>query len=76
MILGVLNSNGMKIYTRLTSQEVWSGYWNIIFTVKGLHANFGEVGAEIAILCGSFGLAFRSKFGGEWSVWNEVSLKQ
>ena len=69
-VLGVILGNNMKLYTRVASQEVWAGYWNVVFSILGNFSEFGDCGFELACqLGGGAHLAFRGKNYGTWTEW-------
>lgn len=68
-LLGVPLGNNMKLYTRVTSQEIWTGYWNAVFSILGNYGEFGDCGFELACQLGEAKLAFRKQQRGVWSEW-------
>ena len=63
----------MKLYTRVTSQEIWTGYWNVVFSILGNYGEFGECGFELACQLGDAELAFRKRQNGGWTKWMIIS---
>lgn len=65
----------MRLYTRVGPEEVWPGYWNVVFSVLGNYGEFGDCGFEIACQLGDTHLAFRRKRNGTWSDWLSIHLE-
>ena len=62
----------MKIYTRIEPEAIWSGYWDVVISIRGNFSSFGDVGMELAVKIGSIGFAYRSQSNGTWSDWTKL----